>query len=57
MAHSSPQGPEMDGEMGDSGKLTGELGAVPETQRTGSLILLKRFLDTPKPAAEGGTMA
>lgn len=47
----------MDGEMGDSGKLTGELGAVPETQRTGSLILLKRFLDTPKPAAEGGTMA
>lgn len=30
----------MEGEMGDSGKLMGELGAVPETQRIGSLMLL-----------------
>lgn len=35
MVHSSTQGPETDGEMGDSGKLLGELGAVPliELQR------------------------
>lgn len=48
MVHSSPQGPGTDGEMGDSGKLTGELGAVPERQRTWSLMLLKRLLDIPE---------
>lgn len=40
MVHSSPQGPETDGEMGDSGKLLGELGAVPATQKKKVVIPL-----------------
>ena len=38
MVHSSFQDPEMEGERGDSGMLTGEFGAVPATQENQSFF-------------------